>query len=206
MEYKEIIDISLDINNQTIIYPGNPEVQVEEFAGATSTHSNISLGSHTATHVDAPKHVFKDGGGLETFDLKQFVGPAKVIDASSATEKITIADLDGLDIKAGDRVLFKTKNSTRGFGEFYDDFIYLDGDLADWLVEKKVALVGVDYLSIKQRGGSDNRPHTSLLEHNIVIVEGLDLLKVEAGDYFLVCLPLKLTNIDGAPARAVLLR
>lgn len=206
MDYKEIFDISLDINNQTIIYPGNPVVNIDEQVGSTSTHSAISFGSHTATHVDAPKHVFKDGGGLEAFNLKQFVGLVKVVDATTVTEKVTITDLDGLDIKEGDRVLFKTKNSTRGFGEFYDDFIYLDGDLADWLVEKKVALVGVDYLSIKKRGGSDNRPHTSLLENNVVIVEGLDLSKVEAGDYFLVCLPLKFTNLDGSPARAVLMR
>jgi len=67
-------------------------------------------------------------------------------------------------------------------------------------------LVAIDYLSIKQRGGADNRPHTSLLENNIVIVEGVDLSKVEAGEYFLVCLPLKFTNIDGATSRALLLR
>jgi arylformamidase len=204
--FKEIIDISLPISSSTVVYPGNPLVRIEEHKGATSTHSLISFGSHTATHIDAPKHCIEGAPGLEAYPLSQLIGSARVFDFTSLTEKITVDDLLVLDINEGDRILCKTRNSERGFTMFYDDYIYLDGDAADWLVEKKIAAFGIDALSIKKRGGSDHRPHTSLLAANIVIIEGLDLSKVDSGDYTLICLPLKFTNIDGSPARAVLLK
>jgi arylformamidase len=219
MEWKEIIDISLPLSASTIVYPGNPRVEIEEVRGASSTHSKITLGSHTGTHIDAPRHVFPDRGGVEIFPLAQMNGPAIVVDCTSATEKVTRQDLGNalknkgiatprqdLGALKGTRILLKTQNSIRGFDTFRDDFIYLDGDCAEWLASEGVALVGIDYLSIKQRGGSDHRPHTALLEKNIVILEGIDLSHVEAGEYTLACLPLSFPGLDGAPARAVLMR
>ena len=98
----------------------------------------------------------------------------------------------------------KTQNSLRGFSEFREDSIYLDGDAAEYLAERGIILFGIDWLSVKKRGGGDARPHTSLLSVNIVIFEGLDLSGVEQGEYQFIGLPLKFTALDGAPSRAVL--
>jgi arylformamidase len=200
----KIIDISLPLNASTIIYPNNPKVQIESVRGASSMDSKITLGSHTGTHIDAPKHVFEDGAALDEIPLEQIVGKCRVLDFTDSEESIKVSDLEKHDIKEGERILAKTKNSEIGFKEFRNDYIYLDGDAAEYLAQKRVALFGIDYLSVKQRGSSDTRAHTELLKNDIVIVEGLDLSRVRAGKYFLIALPLKFTGIDGSPARAIL--
>jgi arylformamidase len=209
----KIIDISIPINNNTVVYPKNAPVEIEKFATLPADSSNLSkitTGSHTATHVDAPLHVRENGAPLDAIPLENYIGPAKVLDFSDLGpgELIKISDLEKHDIVAGDRILAKTSNSDRGYEEFYDDFVALDGDAADYLAGQKIALFAIDYLSIKQRGSDDNRAHTSLLDNKIAIVEGVNLRDVEAGQYTLYCPPLKLTGpeIDGAPCRAVLVQ
>ncbi len=205
-EFSTIIDISLPLNEHTPLYPNNPKVSVATHVGETSTHSLISFGTHTGTHVDTPRHVFPDRDGLESYTLSQFVGKAKVIDMTHVVEKITREDIATAAIASDDRILFKTQNSMRGFAQFYPDYVYVDGDCAEFLAEIGVGLVGIDALSVKQRGSHDHRAHTALLEKNIVILEGINLKDVEPGEYMLVCLPLPFTHIDGSPSRALLLR
>ncbi len=206
MNYKEIIDISIPLTEKTIVYPGNPNVKIVEKAGKSSVHSEISFGSHTGTHVDAQKHVFPDGKALDEIPLVSFVGKARVLDMTDVKESISIEDVKRFNVKAGERILVKTQNSLVGFETFRDDYIYLSGDAADYLASLPIALFGIDYLSIKKRGGSDNRPHTSLLSKNIPIFEGLNLKEAEPGEYFFVGLPLHFPGLDGSPARAILLK
>lgn len=210
----KIIDISVPINNETVVYPNNPKVTLETVSRlpeASSQLTKISFGSHTATHIDAPSHTLSNGSSIDSYPLEHFIGECWVFDFSylKPGELITVSDfekfLDGSEIKEGDRILVKTSNSLRGYTEFYDDFVALDGDCADWLAEKNINLFGIDYLSIKQRGSADNRAHNSLLSKNIPIVEGLNLKEVVAGKYDLFCPPLNITGIDGAPARAILI-
>ena len=203
---EKIIDISLPIDEKTVVYPGNPKVNIKTMYGKTSTYSEIKFGSHTATHIDAPKHVFKRGFGVDKIDLKKVIGECRVLDMTNVKEAVKVGDLKKVNIKKGERILVKTKNSQKGFKKFYNDYIYLDGSAAEFLAQKKILLFGIDYLSVKKRGGKDTRPHTSLLKKGIVIFEGLDLSKVKPGKYFFIGLPLKFTNLDGSPARAVLLR
>jgi Predicted metal-dependent hydrolase len=110
-------------------------------------------------------------------------------------------------LKAQVRVLFKTKNSSL-WGKkpeaFYKDFIALSQSAAEYLVEKKIALVGIDYLSIEAFHAKGNLVHKLLLRNNIVILEGLNLSSIKQGEYELICLPLKLMGADGSPARALL--
>jgi len=202
---KKIIDISLLLSDKTIVYPGNPEIKIATIPGKTSTHSEITIGSHAGTHLDAPKHVFENGAGVDKVDLNKIVGECRVLDMTRVKEVIGVDDLKKEKIKKGERILVKTKNSKRGFEKFYDDYIYLGGEAAEFLAKKKIALFGMDYLSVKKRGGPDNRPHTELLRSGVVIFEGLDLSKVKPGKYFFVGLPLKFAGLDGAPARAVLI-
>lgn len=202
---KKIIDISLPLSEKTIIYPNNPGIRLETFRGKTSTHTKIMMGSHTGTHFDAPKHIFEKGVGVDRLDLEKVVGKCRLLDFTDVSEAISIVDLKRYNIKKGERILAKTKNSKRGFKKFYDDYIYLDGKAAEFLAEKKIALFGIDFLSVKKRGGEDNRPHIALLKKGIAVFEGLDLSRVKPGKYFFIGLPLKFIGLDGSPARAILL-
>lgn len=203
---EKIIDISLPIDEKTVVYPGNPKVNIKTIYGKNSAHSEIKFSSHTATHVDVPKHVFKKGFGVDKIDLKKVIGECRVFDMIRVKESIKVEDLEKENIKKGERILVKTKNSLRGFKKFYTDYVYLDGDAAEFLAQKKISLFGIDYFSVKKRGGKDIRPHTELLRNGIVIFEGLDLSEVKPGKYFFIGLPLKFTNLDGSPARAVLIK
>ncbi|MCA9371492.1 cyclase family protein [Candidatus Woesebacteria bacterium] len=206
-DYATIIDISLPLHPGTIVYPSNPAIEIEKETSASgNTISKITFGSHTGTHIDAPRHSSVDGIPLDQIPLSTFVGMCRVIDCTSEQTFISQSFLESQNIQTKERILLKTSNSTRGFETFYDDYVFLSPEGARYLAEKGVQLVGIDYLSIKQRGSKDNRPHTELLSKNIPIVEGIDLRKVDAGDYFLVILPLYFTDIDGAPARAILLK
>lgn len=208
MKINHIYDISLPLSNATIVYPNNIPVSVETHADMPSSQtklSKITMGSHSGTHIDAPAHAVKGAHELHEIPLEVFVGPCRVFDFTNVIGAVKISDLDPKNIKEGEKILVKTSNSIRGFKEFYNDYVYLDGDAADWLRDKHISLFGIDYLSVKQRGSPDQRPHTSLLSKNIPIIEGIDLKEVPEGTYTLVCLPLKFIGIEGAPARAILL-
>jgi len=206
MTIKKIYDISLPLEIGMISYPGNPEFRVSPVKTPHTFISDITMSSHAGTHLDAPRHVFPDGIGAGEIPLGKCIGPCRVLDMTAVKEKIALDDLAPHRIRKGERILFKTQNSLRGFARFYDDYIFLDGDAAEFLIRRGVVLVGIDALSIRQRGALDQRPHTALLEKNIVIFEGLDLSRVPPGRYFFIGPPLKLAGLDGAPARAVLLK
>lgn len=200
----KIIDISLPIYEGMPVYPNNPEVKINPLKTPTSFISEIAFGSHTGTHLDVPRHIFEDGLPVDQIKLEQLVGPVRVLDMTHCPKAITAEDLKKDNIQKEERILVKTENSIRGFKEFYPDYIYLDGDAAEFLAQQKIILFGIDSLSVKQKGNPDIRPHTELLKNNIVIIEGLDLSKAEPGNYNLFCLPLKFVGLDGSPARVIL--
>ncbi|NCU42410.1 MAG: cyclase family protein [Candidatus Moranbacteria bacterium] len=202
----KIYDITRTLSPSTVIYPGNPSVEFEVFEGETSTHTKVSFGTHTGTHLDAPKHVFRDGEGVDKISLDILCGECRVLDLRLVEESIKIQDLEPYHIQKGERILVRTKNSDNEYKEFTSEYTYLDGDASDWLVQKEIALFGIDYLSIKKRGGKDHRPHTSLLAKGIIIFEGLDLREIEKGEYMFVGLPLKFQGLDGSPVRAILIK
>lgn len=206
--YDTIIDISLPIDEHTILYPGNPPVTIETLKSATGQTylSRLSLGTHTGTHIDAPRHVQELGLGVDELDLKSLIGPCRVIDFTQSVECIKREELLAKKIQNRERILAKTTNSTRGYKTAYDDYIYLSSEGAEYLKKQHVTLFGIDYLSVKKRGSADNRPHTELLDNNIPIIEGIDLSQVEEGEYTLIALPLRLVGLDGSPIRALLLK
>ncbi|MGB9609132.1 MAG: cyclase family protein [Minisyncoccia bacterium] len=202
----KIIDISLPIYSKMIVYPGNPSPEFFEIKTKTSYISRMILGTHTGTHIDAPRHINKKGEGVDKIKLEKLIGSAKVLDLTKVKISIQLKDLKKFQIKKGERILAKTSNSLRGFKKFYNDYIFLSAEAAKFLADKKISLFGIDSLSVKQKGSPDNRPHEYLLKNNIPIFEGLNLSKVKAGNYFFIGLPLNLKGLDGAPARAVLLK
>lgn len=208
----KIYDVSLTISPDMPIWPGDPRVSLERFSDMdTGVHANVSrlaLGVHTGTHVDAPNHFLNDDRTVEKLPLDALIGPALVVCIPDEVEVINASVLEQAGIPAGiERLLLKTKNSQlwqRNEKEFFQGFVGLSVDGADWLVGHGMKLIGVDYLSIapyKQSGPT----HLALLKVGMVIVEGLDLSNVPEGRYDFYCLPLKLAKSDGAPARAILI-
>jgi arylformamidase len=204
-----IYDVSLPIAAGGLIYPGNPPIEITaQQALARGDGANVSalaFGSHTATHVDAAKHFFDAGQTVDQIPLARLIGRAVVVEVAADVAAVTAEHLAGSALADHTRVLIKTRNSSYNRErEFRRDYTYLAPDAAEYLVERGVELVGVDYLSIEQFRSGHHRTHRALLERAVVIVEGLALAEVPAGEYQLICLPLLITGLDGAPARAVL--
>ncbi|MDP3879044.1 MAG: cyclase family protein [Dehalococcoidales bacterium] len=203
------IDISVSLRDGMVHWPGDPAVnisRVKDMArGDTANLSAISMGAHSGTHVDAPFHFINGGKGVDELPLETLVGRARVIEIRDA-ESIRPDELEEHSIRRGERILFKTRNSSHVWQrkEFVEDFVFISDDAAKRLVERGVRAVGVDYLSVGgyKQGGSD--VHRILLSGGVWIIEGLDLSAVAPGGYYLTCLPLRLVGADGAPARAIL--
>jgi arylformamidase len=205
-----IYDISVPIRTGGLIYPGNPEIDIslqQAIAkGAGANVSTISFGSHTGTHADASRHFFDDGQPVDQIPLDRCIGPALLIKFADDVRAIGADDLARHDLKGHKRVLLGTRNSALlSQKQFAKDFTYLAPDGAQWLVDRGVELVGIDYLSVEQFHSGHHRTHRTLLERSVVIVEGLDLSAPPAGEYQFICLPLRIEGCDGAPARAVLI-
>jgi len=207
----KIYDITFPISENVPVYEGDPNVKIEVASSiAEGDHANVTqlcCGAHTATHVDAPNHFIDGTRKVHELELEKLIGAARVIridDAVTAIEPEHLGNLENVE-----RVLFKTRNSAfwnepeKGFRK---DFTYISPAAARVLADAGMKLVGIDYLSVEKFGSEDFATHITLLEKEIVIIEGLDLREISAGDYELICLPLKIKSAtgDGAPARAIL--
>jgi arylformamidase len=203
-------DITLTITPEMIVWPGDPQVEMKRLSSISSGDSanvtQILMSCHTGTHVDAPDHFMNNGKTVENLSLDLLLGRAYVLHLPNVN-LITASVLMAADIPPRTRrLLFKTRNSDYWAGgnkEFQTDFVALSVDAAEWLVDRNVKVVGIDYLSIApfKQGKA---VHTILLDAGVVVIEGLDLSKVSQGRYTLTCLPLKLGGAEGAPTRAIL--
>ncbi len=188
-----IIDITLPLGPDTPVYPGDPPVEVtrlrEAGAGDAFALSRVTLGSHSGTHVDPPAHFLPGGLTVDALPLAPFIGPALVADVARG-RPVTAADLAPFLPAA--RLLLRSGGMP------------LTPAAARAVVTAGVRLVGVDGLSVAP-AEAPGEVHRILLAAGVVIVEGLALAGVRPGRYTLICLPLKLQDGDGAPARAVLI-
>lgn len=202
----KLIDISLPIHNKTVTWPGEGIRITTPPPGKDGvTVSRLELGSHTGTHVDAPRHFLPEGKTLDKIPLERFIGSCQVITVKSAAPEITLNDFKQSEIHPGSRILFKTRNSKLlESGKFANNYTALSLEAAQFLADRQVWLVGVDYLSVERRGSPGHPVHKLLLSKGIVVVEGLYLEHVTKGKYELICLPMSLYGLDGAPCRAVL--
>jgi arylformamidase len=205
------IDISLPVMPYMHHWPGSEQVKIiknhdlEE--GDVATDSSIFMNLHTGTHVDAPSHFVHHGNTIDEVPLDVMLGSVLVIKIPGKVKEITADILSSIDIPENtERLLLQTSNSEiwrENDSQFYEDYTALVKDGAEWLVEKGIKLVGIDYLSI-QRFADGSEVHQILLSSNIVIIEGLDLSDVDTGLYQLYCMPLKLQGLEAAPARVLL--
>ena len=210
----EIYDITLTITPDLPIYPGDPPIILERIMkmeeGDDCNVTRLSMSVHVGTHVDAPYH-FLGGSAptVEELSLTILTGRAYVLHLPDQVERITTPDLEraGIPIRTR-RLLIRTRNSQfwkNGEGKFQKDFVALNKDAAQYLVDREIKLVGVDYLSVAPFHDG-LATHEILLRANTVILEGLNLAEVPQGRYMLYCLPIKISGSDGAPARAILVR
>jgi arylformamidase len=205
-----IYDISVPIRSGGLVYPGNPEIDIAlqqaVAKGAGANVSAIRFGSHTGTHADAARHFFDDGQPVDKIPLDRLIGPALLVSFADDVRAVGAAELKAHDLGRHKRILLRTRNSALlSQKEFARDYTYLAPDGAEYLVDKGVEVVGVDYLSIEQFHSGHHRTHRTLLAKSVVILEGLDLSVPPPGVYQLICLPLRIEGCDGAPARAVLI-
>lgn len=208
---KNYIDISVPINSDLPVWPGSQNIEIKQSLSIKNSdianESSINMNLHTGTHVDAPSHFINNGLSIDQIPITKFIGPAYVASIKN-TETITKDILNNSSIpKDTKRLLIQTDNTELWVSrntKFYEDYIALSLCAANWIVDKGIELVGIDYLSIQKYNDSP-QTHIELLSNNIVILEGLNLSNVTEGWYDLICLPLKLEKIEASPARALLI-
>ncbi len=206
MAKRRIMDVSVALKEGMPIYEGNPPFQVS-WAMSRANGDAVNLtelreGVHTGTHVDAPYHFIDGGMKIDRLPLEDFFVNVHLIECRGKTVGAEV--LRGRRVRAGEGVLFKTRNSSLYGRPFTREFVYLEGSLAEKLVEKGVSVVGIDYLSVEAFGSHDAPVHNTLLSHNIPIIEGLCFRGVKPGRYTLAAFPLRLEGREAAPTRAVL--
>ena len=203
------IDVSVSIRDGMPHWPENPAIRVERVLdlehGDVATVSKISLGVHTGTHMDAPSHFLRGTPGIDEMPFDATIGRARVIQIRDP-KLVQVRELEKAEIRRGERILLRTRNSPGAWeaDHFVEDFVHLSTEAAQWLAQRGIMTLGVDYLSV---GGflddTGESVHHALLGAGIWIIEGLNLSSVPAGPCDLICLPLKLFGADGAPARAI---
>jgi arylformamidase len=202
------IDISVPIRTGMPIYPGDPGFAISRISdlasGDHATVSEVCMGLHTGTHIDAPAHFIDGAAGIAAMPFDATIGPVRVL-SIAAEQAVTAEDLFACDIHAGERILLKTRNSALwADNDFHEDFVYLTTEAAAYLASLPVRCVGIDYLSVGGFHFNGTEVHRTLLGAGVWLIEGVDLARVEPGEYELICLPLWFAEGEASPARALL--
>lgn len=210
MRYKSIYDISVRLGDESIDYPGDTPYSRELIwtikESGICDLSKLVMSAHSGTHIDTPAHFIEDAETLDSYSVQDFILPAQVVNIEDK-EAIRPAELKKLNIEPGDALLFRTDNSVSGHcktGSFSERFVYLSSEAAELCVNKKISLVGIDYITIERYGDETFPSHRKILRNNIPVLEGINLSAVPAGRYTLFCLPLKIKGGEASPVRAVL--
>lgn len=205
------IDATVPLEDGMVHWEGDPPCRIYRHfeLGVNEAPCNLTkleMSAHTATHMDSMNHFIKDGIGMDEMPLEAVIGPCRVI-AVDVEDQIMPEDLAGLNLQKGERIIFKTRNTTKSWDmapTFDKNFVSISEPAGRVLAEAGVMTVGVDYLSIGGFGKDVIEVHQVMLGAGIWVIEGLWLKEVIPGDYDLICLPLKIKGADGAPCRAIL--
>lgn len=204
----KIIDISQEIRSDMTVYPGDPRFHSHPCAsfkqGDMCEVSELTIGSHCGTHVDAPLHMIPGGATIESMPLECYIGPCRVLtfNAHVITEKMLIER----QVAEGERILLRTDPKgeyTPTNGQFNPAVLSMRA--AQYLAQQRVRLVGIDSPTVENMEICDGEIHRMLLGAGVAILEGLRLENAPGENYFLSALPLSLTGENGAPCRAVLI-
>jgi arylformamidase len=206
----KIVDVSLPLTAEMIAWPGSTGFELTWVDRMETGHecntSRITCDTHIGTHVDAPLHFITNGRTVDQIPLEILIGPCRVVYFPGLSE-IDAETLASLQLETDTkRLLLKTDNSNLWIAKekkFKKKFVCLTESGARWLVQREISLVGIDYLSIGSYSAGV-KTHQVLLEANVVVLEGLNLSEVVAGEYELICLPLNLVGAEGSPARVLI--
>lgn len=206
MKTSQWIDISQPLNNDIATWPGDTPFSYEvswskENSGSVNV-GKLTMSIHTGTHIDAPFHFDNDGKKVLDLDIQVYVGPARIIDVSNL-ESIGKKELENFHLEGVERLLLRTSSHGK-VNEFPDVIPHLRADIAAFLSEKGIHLIGVDVPSVDPLDDKELAAHHQLFKHGIHILENVVLDHVVDGDYELIALPLALTDADGSPVRAVI--
>jgi arylformamidase len=211
VDIRQVYDISVVLGEESIDYPGDTPYSRELIWTIKDTGicdlSKLTLSAHSGTHIDSPAHFIRGGKTIDQYSVTDFILPAQVVTIEDK-EAVRPYELENLQIERGDALLFKTENSRQGrsrSGVFSEEFVYLSLEAADLCIEREVALVGIDYVTIERYGDNAFPVHRRLLGNNSLVLEGIDLSGVPLGRYTLICLPLKIKGCESSPVRAILL-
>lgn len=213
-----IIDLSMSLEEGIITFPvhWHPLVEIS-IMGRLNIEGRetrkVSLGTHTGTHIDAPRHFVANGNTIDCVGLDNCIGPATVLDFRDVEDRSEIS-LDLLKSRVPSpmpkRVVFNFGWDRRATSlEYYSEHPYLSEECCHWLVQGGVKLVGLDTpMPDDPRNGrgctKDSPNHKIFLGNDVVLLEYLvNLGEIPTQDFFLVALPLKITGGDGSPVRAV---
>jgi arylformamidase len=189
-----------------VVYPGKPEPSIQRYASVPRDKVNesiLTLGSHTGTHVESKLHLRNGREGAAYLPLDHFYGKCRIFDLTMVEDGIHRQDLEEFEIGPEEIVLLKTRNSTLGYVKFFENYIHLKMDAAEYLVNTGIKTLGFDYLSIKKPDEDDEV--RELLINNTTLFLGLNLAGIHEGEYTFIGLPLRI-DTDGAPARVILVK
>ena len=202
-------DISVPVRPGMAVWADEVPVELRPVLTVASDGAAVSqlcLGTHTGTHIDPPSHFIEGGASAHELRIEDMIGRCALRRFEERFE-ITSRHLEAAAIPQGTtRLLLATPSAALwDVPGFHTNYTGLSLDGAEWCLRRGIRLVGIDYLSIERVDSPTAwRTHLTLLGAGVIILEGLDMRGVEEGEYNLICLPLKLQNGDGAPARAVL--
>jgi len=205
------IDLTAEITPNTVVFPGDPIFSTRPISSLGDESffnlSEMCFGNHTGTHIDFPAHVQKGGKVSDDYSIKDFIGDGLIVDVPENIGSITRSLIMSQPILANDFVFFKTRNSSLSKqGDFTEKFVYIEPDAAKALIEKKVRIVGMDYISVDGFSSEELPVHNILLSNDVLIVENLELKGVEPGRGKFFIMPLNIPGMDGLPARVIMSR
>ena len=208
--FDEIWDVSHPLRDAMPVYPGDPEVAVETRCSlAQGQGCNVlalHLGTHSGTHLDAPRHFLAQGETVDRLAWTALLGPARLVQAP-AGERIGLDFVQSLALAPGSRLLMRTRPpGAPPPAKFPTSWPALTGEAAEEIARAGVLLFGVDTPSVDAFHAPEPVVHRALLGAGIPLLENLELSAPPEGEYTLLCLPLRVESGDGAPCRALLLR
>ncbi|MAG56215.1 MAG: hypothetical protein CMJ83_07995 [Planctomycetes bacterium] len=204
----EIIDISRLLSEDVAVFPGDTQfsrkwvMSIDD--GCSCNTSTFTLSAHTGAHTDAPSHFVKGAPTLDQVPLDKYLGRCRVIHGKHA-DAIKLDDLEGLDLAAEERLLFRTPNAP-GDDEWDDAFAYVSKEVAERAAGDGLTLIGIDTPSVDPMTSKTLDAHRALFGGGVAILESIDLSGVDEGVYRLIALPLRIAGADSSPVRAVLLK
>lgn len=205
LDSKKIIDISMDLNEKTVVWTKDPAPQLKPICRLPEAECNftwLDFSAHAGTHVDAPYYLFPDKWTSDKIPFNRMIGNCQVIDMTHVDDMITVKDLEKININEK-IILIKTMNSFDKMEKYNPKHVAMTEEGAKYLVDKGVTTIGYDYQSFERNG--ENKLHEIFMKKDIICIDNLRLAQAVKDRYFFICLPVKVTGIDAGPARAILI-